>query len=46
MKKFIVIMGIVIASIVICISCKPRQKCPAYGNHTYYEKVDPAEQKL
>ena len=45
MKRFIVVIGIIFASIVICTSCKPREKCPAYGNHTYYEKVDTAEQK-
>ena len=46
MKKFIVIMGIVLASIIISTSCKPRLKCPAYGNHTYYENVNTTEQKL
>jgi len=45
MKKIIVIIGIVLVSIIVCISCKPRKKCPAYGNHTYYENVDPVEQK-
>ena len=45
MKKVIVIMGVLLASIIVCISCKPRQKCPAYGNHTYYENLDTAEQK-
>ena len=45
MKKIIVITAVVLASIIVCISCKPRQKCPAYGNHTYYENVVPAEQK-
>ena len=46
MKKIIVIIGIVLATIIICTSCKPRQKCPAYGKYTYYENIDPAEQKL
>ena len=45
MKKFIVIMGIVFTSVIICTSCKPRQKCPSYGNYTYYEIVDTAEQE-
>ena len=46
MKRIIVITGIVLVGIIVCISCKPRQKCPAYGNHTYYENVDSAaEQK-
>ena len=45
MKRFIVVLGVVMASIMVCSSCMSRHKCPAYGNHTYYEVVDPSEQK-
>lgn len=35
MKRFIVIIGVLIMSILFITSCKPREKCPAYGHPTY-----------
>ncbi len=45
MKRVIVIAIVTFASILFSVSCKPRVKCPAYGNHTYYENVDPSENR-
>lgn len=39
MKKIIAIIGILFIGTVLFSSCKARQKCAAYGHHTYYETV-------
>ncbi len=40
MKKFIVILGILLTGIMVMSSCRTQKKCPAYGHHTYYETIE------
>lgn len=37
MKKFFLILAVVLTGVFVFSSCKARQKCAAYGHYTYYE---------
>ena len=46
MKRIIAIIGILFIGIALFSSCKARQKCAAYGYHTYYETVKIEQNQL